>query len=141
MFINTFNLEDTTNLQEKWDAVYQLLFFLNQTSTAVRSKNMQHQIKTQQIFYLFVNLSKVHHFLHSPQRDESKHFHIPALANPVNSAKNRFSRVRTMKNFIILLKRSNLSIWPVPVNSLKIICWIPCWIKQYDNIRTNKIES
>lgn len=29
----------------------------------------------------------------------------------------------------------------VPVNSLKIICWIPCRIKQYNNIGTNKIKT
>lgn len=29
----------------------------------------------------------------------------------------------------------------VPVNSLKIICWVPCRIKQYNNIGTNKIKT
>lgn len=29
----------------------------------------------------------------------------------------------------------------VPVNRLKIICWIPCRIKQYNNIGTNKIKT
>lgn len=28
----------------------------------------------------------------------------------------------------------------IPVNSLKIICWVPRWIKQYNNIGTNKIK-
>lgn len=29
----------------------------------------------------------------------------------------------------------------IPVNSLKIICWVPCRIKQYYNIRTHKIKT
>lgn len=29
----------------------------------------------------------------------------------------------------------------VPVNRLKIICWIPCRVKQYNNIGTNKIKT
>lgn len=29
----------------------------------------------------------------------------------------------------------------VPVNSLKIICWVPRRIKQYNNIGTNKIKT
>lgn len=29
----------------------------------------------------------------------------------------------------------------IPVNSLKIIRWVPCRIKQYNNIGTNKIKT
>ena len=78
------------------------------------------------MWYLFVNLSEVDNLLYRAQWDQPENSHVPPLAytiRPEDKHRRHKTSVTEIQCKIVILCQ-DVAHNP-PVNSLKVICWVP----------------